>query len=340
FLGYVLSDEALLGEPALENFFHFKILGYRQQQGTENIIGPYGLGATLLSFLIVLGVGVGIGLYFKLRSSNVIKIRENVKTLETEFASALFQLGNRLGDGLPLEIAFSRVAEVTKETPTGKFFAQVDNNIRNRGVSVDEALFNKQFGAITLFPSNVIESSMKVLLESSKKGPKVASVAMMNVSEYIKDIHRVDERLRDLLAEIISDMKQQIKVLAPAIAGIVVGITAMIVSILGKLTDQMATIAASSGAGASVPTGLMNIFGDGVPTYFFQTIVGIYIVEIIYVMTVMVNGVENGADKLAERYQLGDNLTKSTIIYSIIAIIVTVMFTVIATSVMNTVTTT
>ena len=42
--------------------------------------------------------------YYKLKSKNVIKIRNQSNELEDEFASALFQLGNRLGDGLPAEI--------------------------------------------------------------------------------------------------------------------------------------------------------------------------------------------------------------------------------------------
>jgi hypothetical protein len=176
---------------------------------------------------------------------------------------------------------------------------------------------------------------MRVLIESSRKGSKIASQTMINVSEYIKELHRVDERLRDLMAELISDMKQQIKVLAPAIAGIVVGITSMIVAILGRLTEQLSAITSSAGAATNVPVGLVTLFGDGVPTYYFQTIVGIYIVEMVYILTVMVNGIENGADKLSERYQLGQNLIKSTLIYAVIALTVIVLFNAIAASIMR-----
>jgi uncharacterized protein YaaR (DUF327 family) len=336
-IGISLPKEALLNEQPFDNVLQLKLLEYRQARNapTGELIGPYGIGASIISLLIPLSFGIGLGLYFKLRSSNVMKIRENTKKLEAEFASALFQLGNRLGDGLPVEIAFSKVAEVTRGTKTGEFFSQVDSNIRNRGTSVEDALFNKHYGAVTMFPSTVIASSMKVLMESSKKGPKIASQAMVNVSEYIKEIHRVDERLRDLMAELISDMKQQLKILAPAIAGIVVGITSMIVAILGKLTDQLAAITASTGAAANVPTGLITLFGDGVPTYYFQTIVGLYVVEIVYILTIMVNGIENGADKLAERYQLGQNLIGSTLIYSIIALIVIIIFNTMAATIMK-----
>ena len=73
----------------------------------------------------------------------------------------------------------------------------------------------------------------------------------------------------------------------------------------------------------------------GLYTYYFQAIVGIYIVQIIYILTVMVNGIENGSDKLAERYNLGNNLVNSTLIYSLISLVVIVMFGIIAASVMG-----
>ena len=88
-------------------------------------------------------------------------------------------------------------------------------------MGVNNAIFDPNVGAIHKYPSNLIESSMKVLIESSKKGPKIAATALLNVSRYIKEIHRVDERLKDLMAEIVGSMKSQISFLAPAISGIV-----------------------------------------------------------------------------------------------------------------------
>ena len=75
----------------------FYLLGYRplvvDGAITETLIGPFGLGATVLSLLIPLAFGLGIGYYYRLRSKNLIKIRQDAKKLENEFASALFQLG-------------------------------------------------------------------------------------------------------------------------------------------------------------------------------------------------------------------------------------------------------
>ena len=268
----LLQEKTLLGS--------FKFLGYRESLLSNTLIGPYGLGSTVLSFAITLSVGLGLGIYYLLTTKNIIKVREHTKRLEQEFSSALFQLGSRLADGIPLEIAFEKVAKVTANTETGKFFHSVTRNMRELGMSPELALFDSKVGAVHRFPSRLINSSMKVLIESSRKGPSIASQTMINVAEYIKDIHRVDERLGDLLSELISDIKQQVRILAPAIAGIVVGISAMIVTLLGNLSDQLTNIAVNSGTASSVPSGLLELFGDGIPAYYLQIIVGIYIVQI------------------------------------------------------------
>jgi len=310
----------------------FKLLEYRTSKTTGEMIGPYGLGAAILSLAIPLAFGLGIGFYYNLKSQNVIKIRENAKKLEKEFASALFQLGNRLGDGLPAEIACSKVADVMEGTISGSFFELVALNIRRLGMSVQEAIFNQKIGALVQFPSNIIESSMKVLIESIKKGPKIAANAIMNVSRYIKEIHRVDERLKDLLSDDISSMKSQINFLTPVIAGIVIGITSMITYIIGQLGQQMSKISENAGASASagLGVGIGDLFGDGIPTYFFQIIVGLYVVQIIYILTILTNGIENGSDKLGEEYHLGKSLVKSTVIYCTIALIIMLIFNMIA----------
>jgi len=62
-------------------------------------------------------------------------------------------------------------------------------------MGVEDAIFDSKVGAINQFPSSIIESSMKVFIESSKKGPLIASQALITVAEYIKSMHRVDERL-------------------------------------------------------------------------------------------------------------------------------------------------
>jgi hypothetical protein len=296
-------------------------------------IGPYGIGASLLSLLVTIGFGCSLGLYFALRSKNVIKVRKKTKELEDEFSSALFQLGNRLGDGIPAEIAFSKIAQIMRGTTSGDFFNLAERNMTKLGMGIEQSLFDPKVGAVVSFPSKVIESSMKVLAESIKKGPRIAAQALLSMSRYIKEIHRVEERLKDLMADIISSMKAQTKFLTPAIAGIVIGITSMISTILTKLSAQLGSFASADSA--SGMGDMLEIFGIGIPTFHFQVVVGIYIVQIVYILTSLSSGIENGADKLGERYALGKNLIHSTLAFCFIAGVVMLLFNLFAQNIMS-----
>ena len=306
------------------SFFGYVPVG---KDGSGGVQGPFGLGAAILSLFIPLAFGLSLGAYLLLTSHKLVAIREKSKTLEQEFASALFQLANRIGDGLPVEIACQKVAQVMKGTLSGKFFEIVSTNLVQFGMGIEEAIFNKDRGALVFFPSNMIESSMKVLVESAKKGPSAVSNALMNVSTYIKEMHRVNERLKDLLADTISSMKTQISFITPLIAGIVVGLASMITNIMQKLGSQLG----QTGASAQSMGSLSNIFGgSGMPTYYFQIVVGVYVVEVIYILAGVASNIENGSDKLGEHYYVGTSLVKATLLYVVITFLVVLMFNLIA----------
>ena len=304
----------------------FCFFEYRESSSfVGQVIGPFGLVAGLLSLLITLAFGIPIGIYYRIKSRNIIKIRDSAKKLEDEFASGLFQLGNRMADGLPAEVAFGKVAETLQDTATGTFFEKVSSNISKLGMSLKAAIFDKRVGIASQYPSAVIQSSMKVLVESARKGPKVAANALVNVSRYIKEIHSVNERLRDLMADIISNLKTQVKFLTPAIAAVVVGITSMITFILGRLTQLNQT------QGLAEAGGVAQLFaGDGIPTFFFQIIVGLYVTQLVYILTILGNSIENGVDKLNEEYLIGENMIKSTLTYVITTGIVMILFSLLA----------
>ncbi|MCF7861715.1 hypothetical protein K9M79_05695 [Candidatus Woesearchaeota archaeon] len=310
----------------------FKLLDYKAVEGRVGLIGPFGLGATVMSVFIIVGIGMGLGMYYKIRSAKLIKVRDETKRLEREFSSAIFQLGNRLGDGIPAEIAFGKVAETMSDTVSGKFFSLVNMNIRKLGMSVEKAIFDPKYGAIVAFPSNLIRSSMQVLTQGSKKGPKIASKALVNISTYIKEMHRVDERLRDLLSEVVSSIKGQINFMAPVIAGVVVGIAGMISSILGKLGERFAEMQGSMDiSGGS----LLSSFKAGIPTYYIVVVVGVYVVQLVWILSGIANEIANGKDNLSREFSYGNNLPKSTTTFVIVGLAVLIVFNLLAATVID-----
>jgi len=144
---------------------------------------------------------------------------------------------------------------------------------------------------------------------------------------------------KDLMAEIVSSMKSQISFLTPAISGIVVGITSMIAQLLGSLGDYMQKFEAGSNGDISGAMSLFKMFGSGgISTFHFQAIVGLYVVEITFILSVLVNGIQNGADKIRESDIVGNNLVRSTLIYVVIAGIFSLAFSLIAVSITNSIT--
>lgn len=303
-------------------FGDMKLFDFKQT--TSGIAGPFGLGAVLLSLFLPLGIALFFSVAYKLKTTELIKTRQETKKLEEEFASSLFQLGNRLGDGLPAEIAFGRVAESVRGTPTEDFFKTVNSNINQLGMSLENAIFNKRRGAIVYYPSELIKTSMQIMLEAVKKGLQVAARALMSISEYVKNIHKINERLKDLLADIVSDMRSNMTFLAPVLAGVVVGLAAMITTILSKLevlmTMQQAGAEIEGMGTISTLTQMFNVSAMISP-YYLQIIVGLYIIEIVFILTKTLVVVESGVDNLNEKAQIANNLQMGFTLYFIVSLI-------------------
>jgi MFS family permease len=297
--------------------------------------GPFGLGALILSMFFPLGICFFFAISSKYKTREIIEYRKKTKQLEKEFNSSLFQLGNRLGNGVPPELAFGKVAESSKGLMTGEFFKIVNYNITKNGMSVDKSIFDKRRGAIIYFPSELIATSMKILVESSKKGLKIAAVSLMSISEYLKNIEKINMRLRDMLAEVISDMKSNMTFLAPLLSGVVVGLASMITTILGKL--EIDSIGSAELTGFGSIGNILDIFlkEQMIPPYFLQIIVGIYIIEIIFILTRTLVVVDSGEDKLETTRKTGQNLIRGGVLYFIVALVSTLALSLLATIVLG-----
>jgi len=286
--------------------------------------GPFGVGALILSMLIPLGIALFFSISFNARTKELIVERERTGQLENEFNNSLFQLGNRIGNGVPPEIAFGKIAESSKGLMTADFFSRVNYNIRQLGMSVEKAIFDRNKGAIIFYPSDLIATSMRILIESAKKGLNVAAISLMSISEYVKNIHKITSRLKDMLAEVVSDMKSNMSFLAPLLSGVVVGLAAMITSILSKLNISDIQSQGASGLG-NLGT-LLGIFEvtKMIPPYFLQIIIGIYLIEIIFILTRALVTIDSGEDKLEATNKTGKNLSRGIWLYFITSLLATV----------------
>ena len=332
-LAFGLQQDYTFAELGMGFFGGEKFFGYMET--SNGLKGPFGAGALLLGMFIPLGLALFFSMAFKQRTKDLILERKKTKQLEKEFNNSLFQLGNRLGNGVPPELAFGRLAESSKGLMTEDFFRRVNYNIRQMGMGVEKAIFDPRRGAINYYPSDLIATSMRILIESSKKGLKIAAVSLMSISEYVKNIQKITDRLKDMLAEIVSDMKSNMTFLAPLLSGVVVGLAAMITSILSKL--KIAEMSGQSAAGLGNLGNLTQIFDmtQMIPPYFLQIAIGIYIIQIIFILTGVLVTIDSGEDKLEKTYKIGRNLRKGIFLYFVTALIATLSLFVLASVVLG-----
>lgn len=316
-----LKQDYTFAELGLSFFGDESFFGFRDGGGGK-LIGPFGIGALIFSIFFTIGTALFFSISFKNRTKGLIKEREKTKQLEVEFNNSLFQLGNRIGNGVPPELAFSKVAESTKGLKTEDFFKRVNYNVMQMGMPVENAIFDEKRGAIVYYPSELISTSMRILVESAKKGLNIAALSLINISEYVKNINKITDRLRDMLAEIISDMKSNMTFLAPLLSGVVIGLAAMITGILSKLTLAQ-TGGSETIAGVGNLNAILNIFDmtKMIPPYMLQIIIGVYIIEIIFILTNALVVIDSGEDKLERTNKTGINLKAGIGLYAVTALL-------------------
>ncbi len=315
-----LKPDYSFSELGIGLFGEESIFGFNNVGG--KIVGPFGVGALILGVFFILGIALFFSIAFRKKTQGLIKEREKTRQLEVEFNSSLFQLGNRIGNGTPPELAFSKVAESARGLKTEDFFRRVNYNIMQMGMSVESAIFDDKRGALVYYPSDLIATSMKILVESAKKGLMIAALSLISISEYVKNINKITDRLRDMLAEIISDMKSNMTFLAPLLSGIVVGLSAMITGILSRLNiAKLGETQAIAGIGNL--NSILSIFDMSkmIPPYLLQIIIGLYIIEIIFILSGALVVIDSGEDKLEKTNKTGLNLRKGVVLYVITALL-------------------
>jgi len=72
---------------------------------------------------------------------------------------------------------------------------------------------------------------------------------------------------------------------------------------------------------------IINLFdiANMIPPYFMQIAIGIYIIQIIFILTGTLVTIDSGEDRLKRTYDLSKNLIRGSILYLVTALVSTVV---------------
>ena len=273
-------------------------------QGQEGVISP---------LFITAGAAAAFSLQYYLLTFQRMAIREKTIAIEGEFSEILFQLGNHVYSGVPIEMSVEQATRRAKELKIRDLFMKALHNMRNLGMTFGQSFFDKEYGAIRYYPSRLIKSVMKTVVEASQKGAKTASLAMLSVSRYLKGLHETQEDIREQLSEPVSSMKFQLFFLSPMISGVIVTLTTMMLQILEELSIKTKDLP------FGFPWDLSHV---SITNFQFIIVVAVYVIETCFILSFFVNGIENGRDDIGRR-----NLTSRALAVGFAVFVLTLTIT-------------
>ncbi|MFA4907389.1 MAG: hypothetical protein WC602_03900, partial [archaeon] len=245
-----------------------------------------------------------IYLYF----SNIYKreVQLRYMKMESEFKDSLYILASRMAEGKPVEEALKHTRDFLPDMEISQsLFGKTVENIELLGMPLETAVFDPNYGSLKNNPSSVIRGSMKILVDSVQLGGAVAARTLMSLSVQLTNSEKVTKMLSNLVSDITSMMTSMSTFIAPIVLGITVSLQKIVMltlsSVAGSgIAEQTQGLADSGvnlgGISATSLTTTIKITPDSFASIVnpaqFLIIVGIYVIEIVIILTYFTTKIE------------------------------------------------
>ncbi|MBS3749149.1 MAG: hypothetical protein KGY67_05560 [Candidatus Thermoplasmatota archaeon] len=270
-----------------------------------------------MSLFLLWGFVIGFFVYARLAFTSVHHIRKKIKHMEKEFSDALYIIGKRLHEGKSPEESLSYTAETLKGSVISDLFSETVFVLSARQATIEMALFHPEFGSLKNVYSNRINAVMKLFVEGIKKSQRSASLSIIRLADHLKALQEVEKHIRETLATLTATLRSTATLFAPLIAGVTLAITQLISTIV----EQMMLTSNSSSLFAMEDTmmpGITTAFAlENIEPTWFILVIGIYIIELVILLTRFTNGIEDGDDHVSFMYDLGRVLPVAMLVLTI-----------------------
>ena len=191
--------------------------------------------------------------------------------------------------------------------------------------NLKEALFGNDFGSLKHVYSDRIKAIMRLFVEGIKKSQKAVSVSIIKIADHLKELQQVENKIKDTLHSLTSTLRSTAAIFAPLIAGVTLAITKLISNILKSMSGNLPT---NNIEGAPLfITGIAESFTlENVRIEYFVLVVGLYVIELVFLLTKFTNGIDEGDDKIEFMYSLGKAMPVAVIVLTITVIVSQILF--------------
>ena len=294
--------------------------------------------AVTLALLSVFFFSATIITYSYLYVTNRLTLRKEIESIEKEFEDALFALGNSLASGMPLEKALSKAISDLGNLKIRGLFERILNNIHQFSLTFKDALFHPTYGVIKYYPSDLIKNILRILASVIEKGTQNAALAMITISRYLKDIKTTQAKIEDLLSSTLSSMRFNAYVLIPVVGGIIVAVSKLVLALLLKMSGvyQALTqqLTAESAQGLMESGFIFNV-DQAIPTSLTLFIIGVYIVEMLYILGLFIARTQYGFDEIMEKNEIWKLTLIGSLVFILTFLIINGLFSGVIDSIME-----
>jgi hypothetical protein len=281
---------------------------------------------------IVAGAGLGIGISKYLGNQERKEAEQELEKIQDQFPTALFELGNEISGGTPVEIALKRAAKSAEDLEISGLFRKSSQNIEQLGMTFRESLFDDSYGAVRQYPTKTVRAVMKAMTASAEKGTSMTATAAITISRYMDKLSRTQRKLEDLLEDSTSTIQLLAYLLGPVISGVAVGMSQVIIGAISNLTRRFDALE-TGGAGASPVSTLPFNSESVISPEFVQLVVGIYLIQLLYILGNFYMKITHGQNQTYRQLFTGKIMISGMVFYTITLMIITLVFTSILTGI-------
>lgn len=262
--------------------------------------------SSLNSLPFIIALSLSVSCFFFLSSRSSVKESKRIILLEEELPDVIYSIASELDDGRPLESALLNASE----SISGEFkiiLKTAWSLLKNRHVSVSDAFFSSEFGALKNVNSSLINSVFRFVSFSYSKGSNIVVSTLFAFHSYLMDLHQVNFEFKNKLSQSLGMMKNSVLFFAPIICGLVI--------MLNKLIETRLSETASRLSHLGYNLGLLNFSASSVNTEFLQIAVGLYLLIFSFIMVRFVVFIDRGEDNNLLKYELARIVPISVLIF-------------------------
>ena len=284
-------------------------------------IDSHGINSFLpVTLFFIWGIGTTVSLYCLSVYRPHKKIRDSIKQMEHEFSDALFILGKRISEEKSPEESFLYTAKTMEGSQIAEVFRQTSYNLTAMHINFHDALFSDEFGSLQNVHSDRIKAILRLFVEGTQKSQQAVSASLIRIADHLKQLQEVEHKIKDMLYELTSTIQTTVTLFAPLIAGVTLSITTLISTILSSLNNHLSIDSITERSPSF--SGISNAFTiENIRPEYFVFVIGIYLIQLVILLTRFTNGINEGDDKATYMYTLGKTMPLSILIFSVTIII-------------------